>query len=279
MTVYIGRDKISDIGVQVHFKKTNEIDTTDATLSNSNQMLNGVTAYSKGQKYTGNIPVKTINDLTVNNAVIFIPAGCYQSDIQKSVATENLSIPVIQVDTTTGQITSTVTHSNSGFVMAGSKQQTQMLDVKDAADVTVNGKTIVIPNGFYTQQIQKSVADGVLDTPNISVDNATGRITSVVSQSSSGWIDSGASKTATLDMTTKNAATYTPGKTDQTISAGQFLTGTQTIKGEPNLDASRILYPTTIFGVQGNVSVVTYYSGSTVPSDSVGSDGDLYFRS
>lgn len=34
-------------------------DTSDATLNNSNQMLKGYSAYSKGTKYTGNIPTIT----------------------------------------------------------------------------------------------------------------------------------------------------------------------------------------------------------------------------
>ena len=32
------------------------IDTSDATLDNANKMLNNVTAYANGTKYTGNIP-------------------------------------------------------------------------------------------------------------------------------------------------------------------------------------------------------------------------------
>lgn len=57
-------------------------------------------------------------------------------------------------------------------------------------------------------------------------------------------------------MATKSAATYTPSTSNQTISSGYYLTGTQTIKGDSNLIASNIKSGVSIFGVSGS------YSGS-----------------
>lgn len=51
---------------------------------------------------------------------------------------------------------------------------------------------------------------------------------------------------------TKAAQTYTPGTTNQTIQAGRWLTGLQTIKGDANLVASNIKSGVSIFGVMGN---------------------------
>lgn len=42
------------------------------------------------------------------------------------------------------------------------------------------------------------------------------------------------------DVTKKSAATYTPKTTDQSIASGQYLSGTQTIKGDANLVAGNI---------------------------------------
>lgn len=56
----------------------------------------------------------------------------------------------------------------------------------------------------------------------------------------------------------KAAATYTPGRSDQTITAGQYLSGVQTIKGDSNLQAANIISGKTIFGVTGNATVESH---------------------
>lgn len=52
-------------------------------------------------------------------------------------------------------------------------------------------------------------------------------------------------------MPSKGAQTYTPGTTNQTIAAGQYLSGAQTIKGDANLVSSNIVKGKSIFGVTG----------------------------
>lgn len=49
----------------------------------------------------------------------------------------------------------------------------------------------------------------------------------------------------------QSAQTITPGTTDQTIAAGKYLTGAQTIKGDANLVAANIAKDVSIFGVTG----------------------------
>ncbi len=60
----------------------------------------------------------------------------------------------------------------------------------------------------------------------------------------------------TQSVTTKTAATYTPGTTDQTIAAGQYLSGTQTIAGDADLVSGNIKSGVNIFGVAGSSAVV-----------------------
>ena len=55
----------------------------------------------------------------------------------------------------------------------------------------------------------------------------------------------------------KAAATYTPGTSDQTIAAGQYLAGAQTVKGSTNLVASNIRSGVQIFNVTGSLSTPT----------------------
>ena len=63
-------------------------------------------------------------------------------------------------------------------------------------------------------------------------------------------------------LTTKAATTYTPTTSDQTIAAGQYLSGAQTIKGDANLVSANILSGKTIFGVSGNSNVVNTSAGT-----------------
>ena len=60
------------------------------------------------------------------------------------------------------------------------------------------------------------------------------------------YVGSGVSK--------KAAETYMPGTADQTIAAGQYLSGAQTIKGDANLKAANIKSGVSIFGVAGTAS-------------------------
>lgn len=53
------------------------------------------------------------------------------------------------------------------------------------------------------------------------------------------------------DVPRKAAETITPGTANQTIAANQYLTGTQTIKGDGNLSAGNIKKGVSIFGVTG----------------------------
>ena len=61
----------------------------------------------------------------------------------------------------------------------------------------------------------------------------------------------------TGNIPSKAAATYTPTTSDQTIAAGQYLSGAQTVQGDANLVAGNILSGVTIFGVSGSVTVPT----------------------
>ena len=169
-------------------------------------------------------------------------------------------------------------------------------------------QTAVFSGTYVTGDIKVSaMPTGTLSTPTINTN--TGVVTSGVA--TAGYLDT--STTKTLQLTTKSAATITPSTTDQTIAAGQYLTGIQTIQGDANLIPENIASGVSIFGVTGaheggsgidtsdatataadivdgatayvngakltgTLVVQNYYTGSTVPESSLGNDGDLYFK-
>jgi hypothetical protein len=59
------------------------------------------------------------------------------------------------------------------------------------------------------------------------------------------------SKTATMDLTTIGTTIYRPGRYDQTIAEGTYLSGDQIIKGDYNLVPENIKKDVSIFGVTG----------------------------
>ena len=155
-----------------------------------------------------------------------------------------------------------------------------------------------MPSGSASTPATTITAD-----PTISV-SSSGLITSTVSVSqsivptvSAGYISSGTSGTVSVNgsntsqLTAKAATTYNTSTTDQTIVSGQYLTGTQTIKAVQvsGLSAENIASGVTvkvgdtndddrIVSVTGTLTFVNYYTGSTAPSSSLGSDGDIYLQ-
>lgn len=61
-------------------------------------------------------------------------------------------------------------------------------------------------------------------------------------------------------------STITPGTKNQTLKAGFYLEGAQTIKGDANLKSENILSGKSIFGVSGSVIAEVNSSAHTVPS-------------
>ena len=153
---------------------------------------------------------------------------------------------------------------------ADGTKYTGTASVNDSTDLTISGATVTVPAGYYASSASGTVASGSA-TPassitgtSASVSTGTNTLTlsktiSNTPQVSAGYVSSGTAGNSnvslTASITTKDAATYTPGTSAQTIASGTYLTGAQTIQGDADLVAGNIVAGKTIFGVVGSAQI------------------------
>lgn len=131
---------------------------------------------------------------------------------------------------------------------------------KTSGDITLSENIVSFPAGYYSEAMSKAVPSVAQSTPAVSIDTSTGIVTASSTQNA-GYVAKGTT-TKTLQLPKKAATTYTPTTSNQTISSGLYLTGTQTIKGDANLKAANIKKGTSIFGVSGTCNEGINPSGS-----------------
>lgn len=204
--------------------KAEVVDTTEVTNpANSGNILKDKVAFINGEKVVGsatdNGSVGTQN-LTTQNAEYTIPAGFHNGLGKVKAVIAGLIASVIKAGATVGGILGT-------FTSDATATASQILS-GITAYVNGNKVTGTMPNNGA---ISKTLAVNENYKIPAGYHNGNGS----VSQS----------------LATKAAATYTPGTTDQTIPANQYLTGAQTIKGDPNLIAANILEDVPLFGLVG----------------------------
>lgn len=128
---------------------------------------------------------------------------------------------------------------------------------RTASDLTASGATVTVPAGIYDSQVTKSVASGSAGTPTASkgtVSNHSVTVTPSVTNST-GYINGG-TKTGT----------------GVTVTASELVSGSQTITQNGTVNV------TNLASVDVQIPFVTYYTGSTDPASSLGSDGDIYLK-
>lgn len=136
MPIYLGSQSIGEVNVSFT-SPDGGTNTNDATLSDAAQLLEGVTAYSKGKKITGTIPTKTESNLTATENVVNVPAGYYASAYTKEVAMAELPEPEATVDET-GLVSIVSNLTSSGFLSAGQKANTLQLPVQTTKTIIPN---------------------------------------------------------------------------------------------------------------------------------------------
>lgn len=324
--VIVASDGSSDINNQdktVTPTESQQVVTFDSAQGYTG--LGTVTVNAISSTYVGSdVPQRDSADLTASGATVSVPSGYYADNESKSVASGAVTAPasISATGATVATGTNTLTLSKTvsvtpnvttaGYISSGtagnsSVSLTASVNTRSSSDLTVSGATVTAPSGYYSSNASKSVASGTVTAPasisgtSASVSTGTNTITltktvSVTpSVTTAGYVSSGtagnSSVSLTASVTTKSSATYNTSTSDQTISSGQYLTGTQTIKAVTvsGLSADKILSGTTvkvgdandddrIASVSGTVTFQTYYTGSSAPSSSLGVNGDIYLQ-
>lgn len=149
-----------------------------------------------------------------------------------------------------GQITGTIKKKSSATYTPSQSDQTISSGQYLAGPQTIKGDS-----NLTAENIKSGVSifgvTGTLETGGTGTD--TSDATASASDILSGKTAYVNGEKVTGTISSKSAATYTPGTSNQTIAAGQYLSGTQTIEGDANLIADNIKKGVSIFGVTGTL--------------------------
>ena len=123
------------------------------------------------------------------------------------------------------------------------------------ADTMMEGAVTVaaMPSGAATMPASATGTGTIVGALNNTM-NVQGTITATPTVSA-GYISAGTSGSTSVSLqtsvTTLNATTWTPTTADQSIPAGRYTIGTQTIKGDANLLAENVKAGIQLFGIVG----------------------------
>lgn len=263
--------------------------------------LGTVTVGAISSTYVGSgITERDSTDLQVSGGTVTAPAGYYDQSASASVS--SMTLPTSAASSAISGYSSKATISRStsaqyinippGYNSSGAYYTISSTpNGTVTAPSSISGTSATVSTGTNTLTLTKTVSV----TPNVTT---------------SGYISSGtagnSSVSLTASVTTKAAATITPGTSDQTISSGTYLTGNQTILGDADLVAANIKTGVQIFNatgsytsdatasasdildgetayvngnkITGTLVAQTYYTGSSTPASSLGINGDLYLK-
>lgn len=287
---------------------------TTYTPSSGYDGFSSFTVNAISSTYVGSgINRRSSTDLTVSGATITAPAGYYGSSASASVS--SMTLPTSASSSATSGYTSKATISRStsnqyiniptGYNSAGAYYLISATpNGSVTAPSTISGTTATVSTGTNTITLTKTVSV----TPNVTTagyvssgtaGNASITLTASVTtlgattyntSSSNQTIASGTYITGTQTIravTTTNitAANIKSGTTVQvgdSADADRVLSVTGTFSSDANATSSNIEdgYTAYVNGVKvtGDMIINKYYTGSSAPSSSLGSNGDIYLQ-
>ena len=230
------------------------------TIGGANYMMEGaVTVNAIPSNYVGSgITRRDSTDLSASGATVTVPSGYYSAQASKAVASGTAGTPTATKGSVSNHqvsVTPSVTNT-SGYITGSTKTGTA---VSVSASELVSGTYTVDSSGTkdVTNYASASVPAGTAGTPSASkgaVSNHSVSVTPSVTNTT-GWI-TGSTKTGTA----------------VTVSASELVSGSETKTANGTYDV------TNLASLVVDIDFVTYYTGTTDPASSLGSNGDIYLK-
>ena len=192
-------------------------------------------------------------DISVEYTRPSAPTPSYQSKTKSYTPSETAQSETVTADSgydALSQVAVSVGAVSSTYVGSG-------ITRRSSSDLTASGATVTVPSGYYSSQASKAVTSGTAGTPTATKGTVSNHSVSVTPSvtNTAGYI-SGGTKTGTA----------------VTVSASELVSGTLSLADNGTADC------TNYASVNVNIPFVTYYTGSSTPSSSLGSDGDIYLK-
>lgn len=271
MPLFFGEDKISQVVISVE-NADGGINTNDATLTSGGQMLSGVTAYSKGTKYTGTIatvegptPDISVSGSGLITASVSNPKG-YQSSATTKTATQQLTTQGAKVITPSD---SAQTAINSGVYATGSITVSPV--PTETKTITANG-TYSPSAGKYFSSVEVAIAG---DTPTyqsktVSPSTSVQTVTADSGYDALSDVTVNAIQTETKSVTANGTYNPTSGKyfSSVTVNVPSETFSTQTKTVTPT-ESEQTIAPDTGYDGLSSVTVgaiSSTYVGSAIPT-------------
>lgn len=213
----------------------------------------GVVHAELDEIHTGATPVSQSGWIDSSSTIDVFAYGSKEIQLNTQAATtitptESSQTAVAANTYTTGAVT--VGAISSTYVGSGIAQN-------DSTDLSASGATVTASAGYYAESASKTVASGSAGTPSASKGTVSNNSVSVTPSvtNTTGYI-TGGTKTGTA----------------VTVSASELVSGTKSITANGTEDV------TNYASVTVAVPYVTCYTGTSTPSSSLGSNGDIYVK-
>lgn len=288
--LYFGSTSVLNNSTLIPFKQTPEVTSIDLDGVTWNDIISNKSVLNvslpssenRARRYYG-IEFRVIYDLPVNKVVygttvlVDLTADTVTPETlmqgytahDKSGAlitgtnTGGSSTPTLQAKTATPTEQQQTVSPDSGYdglssVTVGAISSTYVgsgITRRSSSDLEVSGRSVLVPAGYYSTQAQETVAAGSQGTPTATKGTVSNHSVSVTPSvtNTAGYITGG----------TKNG-------TAVTVSASELVSGSETKTANGTYDV------TNLASLVVDIPFVTYYTSTSEPTSSQGSNGDIW---